>query len=188
MKNRHDFMIALGSNLPSNTGDPVETLRAALVALADSGASIEMVSDFYHTPCFPAGAGPDYVNAAARVAYSGDPGEFLAMLHRVEQQFGRERQERWGQRTLDLDLIAAGSSVLPDLETYIRWRDLPPDQQMAKTPDRLIMPHPRLHDRGFVLVPLHDIAPDWRHPVLNLTVSQMLEALPDADKEQVIRI
>ncbi len=185
MRNRQQFLVALGGNLPSVAGTPAQTLRAALTALEQSGVSAEAVSPFYNTPCFPAGAGPDYVNAAAQLSYDGTPETLLHRLHDVEAQFGRERVERWGRRNLDLDLIAAGSEVLPDPETYANWRALPPDLQTSRTPDQLILPHPRLQDRAFVLIPLADIAPNWRHPVLNLTVKEMLEALPEKDKSEV---
>ena len=95
------------------------------------------------------------------------------------------REQRWGMRTLDIDLLALGDSVLPDAQTQDAWRDLAPETQARLAPDRLILPHPRLQDRAFVLVPLADVAPDWRHPRLGLTVRQMLEALPAADREAV---
>lgn len=107
--------------------------------------------------------------------------DLLAALHDIEARFGRERTERWGPRTLDLDLIAYDDLILPDATTQARWRMLHPSRQMIDCPDQLILPHPRMQDRAFVLVPLMDIAPDWRHPAIGLTVAQMLARLPQAD-------
>ena len=98
---------------------------------------------------------------------------------------GRERVQRWGQRTLDLDLIASGDLVLPNGEIHQYWRDLPLEQQMSTAPDQLVLPHPRMQDRAFVLVPMAKIAPDWVHPVLKQSVLEMLDALPEQDKDAV---
>lgn len=90
-------------------------------------------------------------------------------------------------RTLDLDLIACGDSVLPDPETYDQWRSLSADRQRQAAPTELVLPHPRLQDRAFVLVPLRDIAAQWRHPVLGLTVTEMYNSLaPEALAEIVM--
>jgi 2-amino-4-hydroxy-6-hydroxymethyldihydropteridine diphosphokinase len=183
-----EYLIALGGNLPSTMGGPADTLRAALSALGQAGAGVLAVSRFYQTPCFPAGAGPDYVNAAARIACDASAAQMLALLHDVEAQFGRERVQRWGRRTLDLDLIAAGDQVLPDRQVHAEWRDLPSDQQTLRAPDRLILPHPRVQDRAFVLIPLADVAPDWCHPVLGLTVRQMVDALPPEARKEVVAL
>ncbi|MFD0859141.1 2-amino-4-hydroxy-6-hydroxymethyldihydropteridine diphosphokinase [Roseovarius aquimarinus] len=183
-----DFLVALGGNMPSEAGAPGDTLQAALAALAEAGADIRAVSAFYATPCFPAGAGPDYVNAAARIGAAMTPEAFLALLHRIEARFGRERVRRWGQRTLDLDLVACGDAVLPDADTFAAWRDLDPAAQMERAPETLVLPHPRLQDRAFVLVPLNDVAPEWRHPVLGRTVSEMLDALPAKSRAEVLRL
>ncbi len=185
MKSDQFFLIALGGNLPSKAGKPEQTLRHALKRLQNFGAKAHSVSRFYRTPCFPAGSGPDYVNAAAKVSFAGDAHEFLAVLHQIENEFGRERVKRWGRRTLDLDLIAAGDQVLPDRAGYEYWRVLPSDEQTTNAPEHLIVPHPRMQDRGFVLMPLADIAPDWQHPVLDKTITEMLDDLP---KEQLCGI
>jgi 2-amino-4-hydroxy-6-hydroxymethyldihydropteridine diphosphokinase len=147
-------------------------------------------SRFFRTPCFPAGTGPDYVNAACVLQVSADlsPRAILARLHDVEATFGRKRAQRWGMRTLDLDLLALGDSVLPDAATQTRWRNHSGADQAQLAPDQLILPHPRLQDRAFVLVPLADVAPDWRHPVLGLTVADMVSRLPAADRATVVPI
>lgn len=183
-----EYLIALGGNLRSERGVPQQTLRAALERLTQSGAQPVAVSAFYRTPCFPPGAGPDYVNAAAKVSFAGGPKALLKVLHEVEAGFGRERVERWGRRTLDLDLIAAGQDVLPDYVTHERWRDLPLEDQLEATPDELILPHPRLQDRAFVLVPLADVAPSWVHPVLGRSVAEMMAGLPAEDLAEVVAL
>ena len=180
-------LVALGANLPFAGDAPAETLRKAVAALAGQGVEVLAFSRIFATPCFPAGAGPDYVNAAAalKIADQGDLASILARLHAVEAAFGRKRVQRWGMRTLDIDLLAVGDSVVPDAATQARWRDLPLQAQIGATPDQLILPHPRLQDRAFVLVPLADVAPGWVHPLTGLTVRQMLAALPAADRDAV---
>ena len=184
----HELLIALGGNLNSPVGAPAATLRSALSQLTQNGAVIRSVSTFYHTPAFPKGSGPDYVNAVAKISAYWSPAEALDQLHQIEAQMARERDQRWGQRTLDLDILAYDDVVLPDRETYDAWRNLPPEVQIGRTPEQLILPHPRMQDRAFVLVPLADVAPDWVHPVLQRSVIQMLEALPEAEKAEIIAI
>lgn len=174
-------LLAMGANLISQVGPPETTILHALKLLEKHGAVIRKLSRLYHTPAFPAGSGPDYVNAAAEIRFDGTAQAFLSLLHEIEARMGRARVQRWGQRTLDLDLLAVGDTVLPDAETYDTWRDLPLETQLSATPDQLILPHPRMQDRAFVLVPLADVAPDWVHPVSGLTVRQMRDALPAKD-------
>lgn len=181
-------LVALGGNLPSDAGSPGETLRAAVKALERSLQGAEAVlgvSRFYRTPCFPAGAGPDYINAVMALSVSGGPRDLLETLHRIEAGFGRVRMQRWGQRTLDLDLLAFGNTVFPDVSVYSFWRDLPRDQQILRAPDDLVLPHPRLQDRAFVLVPLRDVAPGWRHPVSGMSAAQMLDRLDPAEISEI---
>ena len=109
---------ALGGALASSVGAPRETLRAAIKLLQISGAVIRATSTFYHSPAFPAGAGPDYVNAALRVEAPWEPEVALKVLHRIEAQMGRERVQRRGHRTLALDLLACDDLVLTGAKTH----------------------------------------------------------------------
>lgn len=175
-------LIALGSNLPSPTGSVPETVSFAFELLGQC-ESFQVVSRsrFYKTPAYPPGSGPEFVNAAVCIATTASPSEILAQLHRIEAELGRVRNTRWEARVLDLDLLAIESLILPDTAELDRWMNLSESDQMGQAPDQLILPHPRMQDRGFVLVPLADIAPDWVHPRLKLSVREMLARLPAAD-------
>lgn len=184
------ILIALGGNLPFGASPPIETLRAAIGAMAEENLEVQRISQLYSTVAFPAGSGPDYVNAAAQLTWRQEVGAsgILQALHRIEARFGRERLARWQGRTLDIDLLAIEDSVLPDSTTHRAWRDMPAEVQAKTTPETLILPHPRMQDRAFVLVPLADVAPDWRHPVLGKTVLEMLNALPKPDRDAVVAL
>ncbi|TNJ41154.1 2-amino-4-hydroxy-6-hydroxymethyldihydropteridine diphosphokinase [Phaeobacter sp. B1627] len=182
---RSNYLIALGSNLENEGNSPLKTLQDCLQDFSVEGLQLAAVSRFFSTPCFPAGAGPDYVNAAVALHAECAASEVLARLHRIEARFRRTRTERWGMRTLDLDLLAASDQVVPDLAEFRRWHRLPPEAQRSKAPDQLILPHPRLQDRAFVLVPLADIARHWVHPVLRQSVAQLLSECPAADVAEV---
>ncbi len=181
-------LVALGGNLHNQGVAARDTLRVAVQDIESAGFSVLARSRFYRTPAFPAGAGPDYVNAALHLqAEDGQtPAVIYAALAKIELAHGRQRMQRWGGRTLDIDLLAMENLIAPDRATFLHWAHLPPALQAQKTPEQMIVPHPRLHERAFVLVPLMDIAPDWRHPVLGQTVRQMHDALPQADLGSVV--
>ena len=185
MPESQTFLIALGANLPFAESPPEMTIAKALSDFNEFRLRITATSSFYHTPCFPAGAGPDYVNAVASAETSLGAEEVLERLHKLELRYGRERSVRWGQRTLDLDLIAAGDNVMPDRNGYQRWQTLSAERQRELAPETLVLPHPRLAERAFVLVPMAEIAPNWVHPLTGKTTLQMVDALEDAEKEGV---
>ena len=178
--------IALGSNEPWQGLTSAELLNAALKSLSQlPQVDVLRVSRFYQTASFPAASGPDFVNAAALIRSRLPVEDLLSALHKVEADFGRRRIKRWGARCLDLDLLFCADAILPDTAEFRRWYHLDAVQQRSETPDTLILPHPRLHERAFVLGPLMEIAPEWRHPVLELSVAQMFEALPNAVRAEL---
>lgn len=178
-------LIALGANLPRAGRTPEVAVTDAIAALAARTGRPVRASRLYRTPAFPPGSGPDFVNAAVALDWTGTPEALLALLHDVEAAFGRTRTARWEARLMDLDLIALGAQVLPDAATQARWVDLPPERAAVETPGDLILPHPRLAERSFVLVPLAEIAPDWRHPVTGRDVRQMLADRPDGERAEI---
>ena len=153
------ILIALGANLPSLAGTPAVTLRAALADLSRNDVSVIAVSPLYENPAWPDPTDPPFVNAVARVETARSPEELLALLRSTERRFGRIASARNAPRPLDLDLL--------DYDSRIQY-------------GTLILPHPRLSERGFVLIPLRDIAPDWLHPVSGASASAMIDALPKA--------
>lgn len=153
------IVVALGANLDSDAGTPRETLLAALNALEERNVRISALSPFYKTQAWPDPSDPEYVNAVALVTTTLSPRELMETLEQTETRFGRKRSAKNAPRTLDLDLIDYGGRV----------EQGPP-----------VLPHPRMRARGFVLVPLADIAPGWRHPVGGETVEELIAALPEA--------
>jgi 2-amino-4-hydroxy-6-hydroxymethyldihydropteridine diphosphokinase len=151
------IVIALGANLPSRAGVPRDTLKAALAELSQNGIRIVAASSFYATKAWPNPSDPPYVNAVVQIETMLPPAELMNFLHQTEASFGRKRTAKNAPRTLDLDLL--------DYDGRIE----------AGPPE---LPHPRLSDRAFVLIPLADIAPGWRHPKTGQTVSELVAALP----------
>lgn len=161
---------------------------AAISAISEQGFTEIQTSRFYRTPAFPKGNGPDYVNAVIAAQFDGESLEIISRLHAVENMMGRTRQERWESRVIDLDLLAVGQTVVPDRATFDTWFNLALSEQKTRQPQELIVPHPRIQDRGFVLVPLADVAPNWRHPILNKTVLEMLDALEPSEIAEIVQI
>jgi len=160
------ILIALGANLPSPAGSPTATLRAALVRLEERGVKILSVSSFYETPAWPDPAQPAFVNAVAAVESTLQPVELLTLLHGVETDFGRLRSAPNAPRTLDIDLL---------------------DYDGKRMTDGVMLPHPRMAERSFVLVPLAQVAPNWRHPVTGEAVGDLLVRLPDREVPQPLK-
>lgn len=151
------ILVALGANLPSRFGPPRATLEAALARLPEVGLAVAARSPWYLTAPVPASDQPDYVNGVAAVETGLDAAATLAALHAVEAEFGRVRTVANAPRAIDLDLIAYHGEV------------------SAEAP---VLPHPRMHQRAFVLYPLADVAPGWVHPVSGRGVAELIADLP----------
>lgn len=146
--------IALGANLPSEHGDPVDTLEAALDAFAAAGLKVLRRSSWWRSSPQPVSDQPDFVNGVVEVAADLTPKSLLRLLHEIESRFGRVRRERWEARCLDLDLL-----------------DYRGQRSTGAAP---LLPHPRLQDRLFVLLPLQEIAPNWRHPATGEALADLI--------------
>ena len=181
-------LIAIGGNRTKTDVTLLDNLTAVVAEIESRFGKVTARSSWYVTPAFPAGSGPDFLNAALLIKSDLSPSDTLHHLHEIEAKFGRERNKRWGPRTVDLDLIADGDAIAPDQQTWRTWADLPVEKQMQDTPDQLILPHPRMQDRSFVLVPLNEICPDWIHPVLGLTIAQMHDDLTEEDRKTVVKL
>lgn len=161
------ILIGIGGNLASaQFGPPLDTLAAAMVALEAEGIQIATRSAWYQTEPIPRSEQPWFVNAVVSLITGLAARDLLAVLQVVEGQFGRVRGKRNAARVLDLDLLDYQGQVIDTAS--------------------LVLPHPRLHQRRFVLVPLAEIAPDWRHPLSGLTAEQLLSRL--AAKQPVERL
>jgi len=150
----NNVFIAFGGNL----GDVLSNFRSARQDITRlAGIHLTRSSLLYRTPPLGPAGQPDYFNAMVAVESKWEPLALLTALQNIETQHGRIRAEHWGARTLDLDIIAMDSRVIDN--------------------ERLHIPHSQMHHRQFVLRPLCDIEPNWQHPNLNKTASQLLDVL-----------
>lgn len=152
------IVIALGSNLAGTQGSCEALLEAALACFPAQGLTVTARSGWWRSAAWPDPTAPAYVNGVALVETALAPRETLEALHAIERQFGRERGEINAARTLDLDLIAYGRLILDE--------------------PGLHLPHPRAHERLFVMGPLAEIAPHWRHPAGGKTATALAADAP----------
>jgi 2-amino-4-hydroxy-6-hydroxymethyldihydropteridine diphosphokinase len=161
-----DLYIGLGANLPHpRFGPPRATLEHVLELLPDLGLTILRRSGWYESAPVPVSDQPWYLNGVVRAATGLSPQEALTRLHGIEAELGRARGELNAARSVDLDILSIGKIILGGPE--------PP-----------IVPHPRMDGRAFVLLPLAEIAPDWRHPITDVPISELIRRLP---RDQVTR-
>jgi 2-amino-4-hydroxy-6-hydroxymethyldihydropteridine diphosphokinase len=160
------ILIGIGGNLESaRFGAPRDTLSAALAALEEKCIRILTRSGWYRTEPVPRSDQPWFVNAVVALATELAAKDLLMVLQTTERQFGRVRGEPNAPRTVDLDILDYHGELMNHTS--------------------LVLPHPRLHERRFVLMPIAEIEPDWRHPILGLTAAQLLTRL--SSEQQIER-
>jgi len=164
MSKRKSVFICLGSNL----NDPVNQLHQALQYLEEKISQIQVASSIYQTEAWGLRKQPDYFNQVVRLTTIRSPAQLLRLLHSIEDQMGRIRSGIWEPRTIDLDILFYGQEIV--------------------NKKNLIIPHPRLHERLFNLVPLMEIAPTWFHPVLGKTVAELTLVCTDSLKVRKLMI
>ena len=152
------IFVGIGANLPSSYGSPRQTCERAVEALIEAGIAVVARSRWYETAPVPVSDQPWYVNGVAALKTNETPEKLLQLLHSIEARFGRVRRERNEARVLDLDLLAYHDRV-------------------QSGPEGPILPHPRLRDRAFVLLPLAELAADWRHPETGEAISDLIARL-----------
>lgn len=158
---RPRVFVALGANLEHPVyGPPRRALEVALKELGRREVVVRQVSPWYRTAPVPASDQPWYVNAVAEIETDMSADALLARLHEIEDAFGRVRTVPNAARLIDLDLLDFHGEIA------------------AGGPGRAILPHPRMEGRAFVLRPLADLAPDWRHPHTGAPIQALLAALP----------
>lgn len=151
------IFLGIGANLtPDGFDSPRAGCLAAIYSLAEDGIDVVAVSPWYRTAPVPVSDQPWYQNAVVEVATGHSAEALLALLHDREARFGRVRQARNEARVLDIDIV--------DFRGLVR-------------DGNLVLPHPRMHQRAFVLRPLSDLAPDWRHPVTGTPIATLIAAL-----------
>jgi 2-amino-4-hydroxy-6-hydroxymethyldihydropteridine diphosphokinase len=162
------IFIGLGANLSSlRHGDPQATCAAALEALRAAGPRVGRRSRWYRSAPVPSSDQPWFVNGVAEIETDLSAGDLLALLHRTEREMGRERRARNEARIIDLDLLI--------------YRD-----HLSGPGETPVLPHPRLAERAFVLLPLAELAPTWRHPASGRSVTEMIGHLrPDQVAEPI---
>ncbi|MGE0597621.1 MAG: 2-amino-4-hydroxy-6-hydroxymethyldihydropteridine diphosphokinase [Hyphomonadaceae bacterium] len=153
-------LVAMGTNMPHGPLSGPVLLAAAAAEIARLPVTVLTRSNIWETAPWPPSAQAHYFNAVIALNWPSDaPDDMFNQLRAIEKQFGRERRERWGPRTLDLDLLDVGG------ETGVF--------------DDITLPHPRLAERAFVLAPLAEAAPEWRHPITGAGIQGLLESLPE---------
>ena len=176
---RGKVLVGLGANCSGAWGTPAATIAQALGEIERLNIAVLAVSPLYETAAVGNSGQPPYVNAVALLDTSLPPEALLRVLKEIERHSGRRGGRPWGPRTLDIDIVDYGGLVR-------HWRRSRPAFRGAG-PRSLVLPHPLTHERPFVLKPLLDIAPHWRHPALKQSVRDLWHRVSRQGQGRVLK-
>ena len=166
------IILSLGSNLPSHFGNKFDNLKFAMSFLEGYGILIDKKSSFYETPSYPDKNNPKFVNIVISVKTDLPPVDLISVLIHIEEKLGRRRNKKNDPRTCDIDIIDYNNEVLD-----FRYNNL-----------ELVVPHKELTSRNFVLFPLQEILPNWKHPKTKEIISSLIQKLSEDDRKSILKI
>jgi 2-amino-4-hydroxy-6-hydroxymethyldihydropteridine diphosphokinase len=166
------IILGIGSNLSSSFGDRFQNILKALSFLKSSNVEIIKISSFYETPSYPDESNPKFINVVACIKTNLKPLNLMQLLLSIENKLGRLRIEKNGPRTCDLDIIDYNNEVIEFVFESMNF----------------FAPHQNLSNRNFVLYPLKEIQPSWKHPVTNESIDTLISKLPFEDKKSILKI
>ena len=166
------IILSLGSNLPSRFGDRFDNLKLAINFIETCGIIIDKKSSFYETPSYPDKKNPKFINIVISIKTDLPPTDLMSVLIYIEEKLERKRDKKNDPRTCDIDIIDYKNKILD-----FKYKNLD-----------LVVPHKFLTSRNFVLIPLHEILPNWKHPKNKEIISSLIEKLSDEDRKSILKI
>ena len=166
------ILLGLGSNLPSSYGNRFKNIDLAVYSLNGYGIKIKKKSSYYETPSYPDHNHPKFINIVIQVETDLPPEDLASVLIFIEESLQRERSKKNNPRTCDIDIIDYNNQIL-----NFKHKDL-----------EFIVPHEKLIYRNFVLFPILEIYPDWIHPKTNELITELIEKLPNEDKNSILKV
>jgi len=166
------IFLGLGSNLPSSFGDRFKNINLSISYLKENGIQIIKKSSFYETPSYPINNNPKFINVVVSSETQLPPDNLMSVLIFIEEKLERKRSKKNEPRTCDIDIIDYKNKVL-----NIEYNNI-----------NLIIPHSKLTSRNFVLYPLQEISPEWRHPKTKEIISDLIQKLSKEDKKSILKI
>ena len=166
------IFLALGSNLSSSFGDRFENINLAVSLLDGYGIKIIKKSNFYETYSYPIKENPKFINIVVSVKTHLSPADLMSVLFFIEKKLERKRDKKNDPRTCDIDIIDYNNQAL-----HFKYENL-----------NLIVPHKELTFRNFVLLPLQEISPEWKHPITKENISTLIDKLPEEEKKSILKV